>query len=100
MGWGRAPRACTTQKGRVTGEIVGAGGLRWLLRALEWRNGWGRGMTSGPCLAVRERGRGIEGAGVGLAWAKQDESEGVGQERWIFPFYFQTHFQEHLQIEF
>jgi len=65
------------------------------------RGGWGevRDDRRAPPGSEREEG-GVEGAGAGLAWAKQAESEGVGEERWIFPFYFQTHFQEHLQIEF
>ena len=46
----------------------------------------------------RERGEGGVAGWAGLGQAGRER--GVGGERWIFPFYFETHFQEHLQFEF
>ena len=93
MGWERAPRACTTQKGRVTGEIVGAGGLRWLLRALGAEERLGeRDDKRAPPGSEREEG-GVEGAGVGLFGPSRPKARGEIDLFFFFKLIFKTSFQ-------
>ena len=83
------------KKGWRTWERGGSGGCAEN-REREGAVAGGEGWQAGPAWQWEREEGGVEGAGAGLVWAKQAESEGGNR----FVLFFQTNFQTFFQIEF